>query len=287
MKFIRLTSDIHLDFDIDLFNTGKRTPEEKSSGEMSFLWLPSEMSEDAQTALVIAGDLWTDRKFLNRKYPTGESWLARVSRRFKYVIFVLGNHDYWSTNMSHEPKKIKAELQVQELNNVYLLENDVLILDNVKFVGSTLWTDYNRHDLSLMMDADKLMNDYKKIRFGTNSYKKVTSANLYNTHINSRNFIFQNSVKDNEEQKIIVVTHMPPSSKSVESKYLENPKPINYLYYSSMEEKINESEIDIWMHGHTHNCANYKIGETKVLANPRGYVGHFSLGFDPCFRLEI
>ena len=287
MKYIRLTSDIHLDFDIDLFNTGKRTPEEKSAGEMSFLWLPNEMPEDFETALVLAGDLWTDRKFLSRKYPTGESWLSKVSKRFKYIIFVLGNHDYWSTNMSHEPKKIKAELEAQNLNNVYLLENNVLVLDNVKFVGSTLWTDYNNHDIELMMDADKLMNDYKKIRFGLNSYKKVTSSNLYNTHIVSRNFIFQNAIKDNLEQKIVVVTHMPPSSKSVEKKYLDNPKPINYLYYSNMEEKIEESEIDIWMHGHTHSYANYNIGKTQVLANPRGYVGSFSPGFDPYFRIKV
>ena len=288
MKYLRLTSDNHLDFDIDTFkrSRGKLLPEIRAAGEMAFLWLPPPMLEDLDTTMIVAGDIWTQKKFLTRKYNDGDSWMGKLSNQFKYVIFVLGNHDYWGANLSDEPLKVKQELANQKLTNVFLLERDTIIIDNIKFVGATLWTDFNKHDLGVMMDAPNLMNDYKKIRYG-GSYKKVNASNICQNHNESKSYIFSHALKDSIEQKLVVVTHMPPSIQSLEERYRLNHKNINHLYYSDLEKEIQKTEIDFWMHGHTHNLSNYKIGSTRVLANPRGYVSEQSTGFDPNFRLKL
>lgn len=288
MKYLRLTSDTHLDFDIDAFQRSKKTllPEIKAAGEMAFLWLPPAMPEDSEAIFIVAGDMWTQKKFLTRKYNDGDSWLGKLSKQFKYVLFVLGNHDYWGTNLSDEATKVKQELNNQNLKNVFLLERDTVILDNIKFVGATLWTDFNKHELGVMMDAPNLMNDYKKIRYG-GAYKKVNPSNIAENHSESKSYIFSHAFKDNIDQKLVVITHMPPSIQSLEEKYRLEPKSTNYLYYSDLEEKIQKTEIDFWMHGHTHNFSDYKIGQTRVLANPRGYVVQQSKGFNPQFRLEL
>lgn len=288
MKYLRIASDIHLDFDIDVFNRSRRTlsPEVKEAGEMAFLWLPKPQDEDSDTTMVLAGDLWTSRKFLSRKYNDGQSWLEKVAHQFKYVILVLGNHDYWGGNISDEHKKVNSDLTSLGLKNVFLLENNTVVLDGIKFVGATLWTDFNKHDTAVLMDAANLMNDYKKIRY-SGSYSKVRPSQIAFIHNQSKSYIFNNAIKDNPEQKLVVVTHMPPSINSIDQKFRDNPKNQNYLYYSDLEDEISQTDIDLWIHGHTHNAVNYSIGKTRVVSNPRGYATELTQGFNDEFKMDI
>lgn len=288
MKYIRLVSDIHLDFDIDAFNKSKfkSLPENKVTGEMGWLWTPPVLNEDLDSTLVIAGDLWYERKFLTRKYKDGTSWMKNMAKQFKYVVFVLGNHDYWKTNISTEIDGIKKELYKQELGNVFVLENSTIVLDNVKFLGGTLWTDYNDHDTMLMMDAPNLMNDYKKMRQGL-KYGKAMPTHLYKIHKETKSYIFNSAIKDNPEQKLVVVTHMAPSEKSLEKRYIEKASPMSFLYVSNLEKEIAQSSIDFWFHGHLHEPVDYLLGTTRVVSSPRGYLGECSDDFNPEFRLEV
>ena len=289
MKYIRLVSDIHLDFDIDAFNLSKKKGMLKNKtnlDEMDWVWTPNALDSDLESTLVIAGDIWYERKFLTRKYKNSTSWLQNMSKQFKYVVFVLGNHDYWKTNISNEVAGIKKELEKQELSNVFVLENSTIVLDNVKFLGGTLWTDYKDHDTLLMIDAPNLMNDYKKIRHGA-QYGKVHPNHLYRIHKETKSYIFNNAIKDNPEQKLVVVTHMAPSEKSLEQKHQDNDKPMNYLYVSNLEKEVTSSNIDLWFHGHLHEPVDYLLGTTRVISNPRGYVGEYAANFNPELRLEV
>lgn len=286
MKYIRLVSDIHLDFDIDMFNRfkSKLSPEKKALGEMGNLWLPTPMEEDKDTAFIIAGDIWVDHRFLSRTYQDDQSWLQKVANQFKYVVFVLGNHDYWQTNLSHEIKKIEELLQAQGLNNAFVLEKKSIVLDNVKFIGATFWTDYLEHNLELMYKAPDLMKDYKKIRFG-DGYRKIRSSDLYKIHQESKSFIFSQAKKDNPEQKLVVVTHMAPSHKSLVEVQEDTSR--DGFYASHLDENIAQSEIDYYFHGHIHQSVDYMIGKTRVMSNPRGYFGENKEKFQDNWRIEL
>jgi predicted MPP superfamily phosphohydrolase len=299
MKYIRLVSDLHLDFDIRAFNKTHVYDEldpfnaiVKQEGAMAFLWIPPALPEDSDTTLVIAGDLWDDRKFLRRKYSNGDSWLKRLSKQFKYVVFVLGNHDYWGANLTLEPASIRKELKVQEIENVHLLEIDTLILDNVKFVGGTMWTNYNRENCMTMLSAPFTMaNDHNYIKIGKD-YCKLKPEHLLGRFKLTKKHIFENCTKDNPEQKIVVVTHMAPSFRSIHDTWKNSNT--NGYYYSDLDTELCylDHDINYWFHGHTHKPMDYvmeesRTAQTRVVCNPRGYRGFEQTGFDPNLRFEV
>lgn len=298
MKHIRLVSDLHLDFDIKAFRGIQTTTScegleyLKQEGDMAMLWYPPLMIGDDETTLVIAGDLWHDRKFLLRKYTNGESWLKRISRRFKYVVFVLGNHDYWGTNLTLERDSINKELVIQEITNTHLLEVDSVILDQVKFIGGTLWTDYDKENPHVKLMAPMAMaNDHNYIKVGR-EYLRLRVEHLISIFNCTKKFIFKNCKKDNADQLVIVVTHMAPSIRSIHELY--KTLTTNAFYYSNLDTELCyvDHDISYWFHGHTHKPMDYKIEEsygikTRVLCNPRGYRGYEQTDFLEEFRIDV
>jgi predicted phosphodiesterase len=263
---------------------------------MDMCWFPLGMEGDGDTCLIIAGDLWTAGKFLTRRYPpnpgflTGSCWMELLALRFKYVVIVLGNHDYWDANVLYEPKKIADGIQTLGLRNVFLLERSEVVLDQVKFVGGTLWTDYNRHDPLVIYHAPMIMEpDHRYIKCGP-IYARVRAEQLYEIHQNTKTFIFGHAKRDDPEQKVVVVTHMAPSIRSISKVYERSNA--NHYYYSDMEKRIlaDGQDIDLWVHGHTHTHNDYVIGNVRVISNARGYRGYeseASVGFQPNFRVDV
>jgi hypothetical protein len=46
----------------------------------------------------------------------------------------------------------------------------------------------------------------------------------------------------------------------------------------------------LWLHGHVHHSCDYRIGATRVLANPRGYAPGGvveNTAFDADFNIEL
>lgn len=290
MRFIREVSDLHLDWDIEQFHKNRNLRAEVKH-DMDLLWYPMKKDDDLDTTYVIAGDIWLDGRFIHRLDSSGESWISKISRQFKYVVLVLGNHDYWGCHLSEEPTKLKRLISDQGLANVFLLEKDVVVLDQVKFVGSTLWTDYNRHDPFVMMTAESRAMNYKDYRFikAGAGYRKVKAQDLYIAHQTAKSFIFRNATRDYSEQKVVVVTHMSPSYQSVKDQYRQpHWQDLNYLYYSDLENQIFDDgqEIDFWFHGHMHHTKSYHIGHTNVILNSRGYANENTL-FDPILSIEL
>jgi Icc-related predicted phosphoesterase len=73
----------------------------------------------------------------------------------------------------------------------------------------------------------------------------------------------------------VVVGHHCPSELSVAAQYKGNL--LNAAFRSGLDAFIEaRPQIRLWLHGHTHYNFNYWIGETRVVCNPRGYIGHES-----------
>jgi hypothetical protein len=292
MKFIRETSDIHLDWDMDKMHQ-TRLVDRQAHGireAMDFLWYPPPLADDLDTTFVIAGDIWLDGNFANKKNLDGDTWIMKISRQFKYVVLVLGNHDYWDRNILYEADKIKKSIVDQGITNTFLLERDVVVLDQVKFIGGCLWTDYHRGDPLIMFEAVKngMMKDYKYIRSGP-TYSKIRPQELAAIHHKTKEFIFANTFRDYPEQKVVVVTHMAPSFESVTGHYRQSHwLSMNFLYYSDMDNRIMQDgqNIDFWFHGHMHHTTEYHIGVPKVVLNPRGYSSENTF-FNPEMQIPV
>jgi hypothetical protein len=48
---------------------------------------------------------------------------------------------------------------------------------------------------------------------------------------------------------------------------------------------MNNPQIKVWTHGHTHETFDYMVGTTRIVCNPRGYDGYEERAYN--FKLEV
>lgn len=274
IKYVRIFSDLHLDFDIqESEHKSKKIP---FSPEM--LWMPEPLPTDKQSILILAGDLWHSKNYYMYK---NYSWITEVSKLFKIVIVVLGNHDFWGGNIHKEYDKFNNFLKTLTNKNVFLLQNNSYHFGKkLKICGGTLWTNYNNATKESFQDARKYMKDYKFIKQGF-GLQSVSPYLLYTEHQKTKFFIENNAKRDYPEQKLWIVTHHLPSMSSLPFGFnqvgMENQ---TSLYYSDLEHLISKLDPTCWVHGHSHLFQHYKIEDCTIIANPRGYP-HENSNFNP------
>ena len=198
-------------------------------------------------------------------------FLAMCSSEFKHVLFVAGNHEFYNGKWLQTLATLRAECAV--FNNVHFMENDIVVIDDVTFVGGTLWTDMNGGDPLTKQIVSSSMNDYRIIRVESRDYGRLRADDTLNRHIVTKQFIKQ-SVDANPDGKFFVVGHMAPSKLSTHPRYAKEVH-MNGGYSSDLSDFIlDRPQIKNWVHGHTHHPFDYTIGECRITANPRGYVGY-------------
>ncbi|MCP1677205.1 putative phosphodiesterase [Natronocella acetinitrilica] len=181
---IRYMSDLHLEFD------GRNE------------WVPPAVPDDADAVLVLAGDIDVD------KHATRLA--RRVAGHFRAVVQICGNHEYYKGG---SPVRLIDKLRdtVSDLTNVHLLENGTITVGDVRFIGATLWSDFNWADPASMQLAREQMNDFKRIRTGSVKapYSRAFSpSDAIRIHLQSRAFIREELEQARAAgQKAVVVTH--------------------------------------------------------------------------------
>ena len=188
------------------------------------------------------------------------------------VVYVPGNHEFYGKRklFSH----VRDMKEKAEGSNVHVLYNERVDIDGVRFMGATMWSDFDlfNNPVSQMIAQEKL-NDYSfEMRTASilrDRGKPFTAMHARTEHFVTRNFLLAELEKP-FEGKTAVVTHHAPSIKSILPRYVDNPT--TPAYCSSME-NFMAMGVDLWTHGHVHNNSDYMIGETRVVCNPRGYHG--------------
>jgi hypothetical protein len=212
-------------------------------------------------------------------------FLKRVSFQFPHVIYVAGNHEFYHGKFIDSIRVLRDECA--KFPNIYFMEDDCKKIDDILFIGSTLWTDMNRGDPITLYTVANGMNDYRVIRHDGLGYTKLRPAHTLSRHRRSLEFI-GNSIKDNPAERIVVVSHMAPSELSINPKY-KNDRYMNGAYYSDLSEFIlDRPQIALWCHGHVHTPFDYTIGNTRVVCNPRGYEGYEpDSGWNPKIYIDL
>jgi hypothetical protein len=153
------------------------------------------------------------------------------------------------------------------------MENDMRTINDVTFIGCTLWTDMNKGDPLTLHAVSDMMNDYRIIRHDELGYTKLRPAHTAARHRKSVEYI-RSVMEGKFDEKFVVVGHMAPSKLSVHPRY-QNDTLMNGAYASDLSEFImDHPQIKLWTHGHTHHQFDYMIGSTRIVCNPRGYVGY-------------
>ena len=212
-------------------------------------------------------------------------FLKRVSFQFPHVIYIAGNHEFyhgrWDASLDH------LREECSKFTNVYFLERDCKVIDDVVFVGGTLWTDMNKEDSLTMFNIRSMMNDYRIIKKDNDNWANLKPVDTVIRHRKTLDYI-KLIVDENKDKKCVVVGHHSPSLLSAHELYKDDTL-MNGAYHSSLEEFIiDRPQIKLWTHGHTHYCFDYVIGATRVVCNPRGYEGHEpDSGWDKTKFIEI
>jgi Icc-related predicted phosphoesterase len=195
-------------------------------------------------------------------------FLKRCSFQFPHVFYVAGNHEFYNGKFHKGIDYLREECAKHP--NVYFLENDMKVIDDVVFVGGTLWTDMNKGDPLTLHAVRDMMNDFRIIRNDEKGYTPLKPADVALRHRLTLQYI-KHIVGEYKDKKCVVIGHHSPSKMSTHENY-KNEYLMNGAYSSDLSEFImDHPQIKLWTHGHTHHPFDYVIGETRIVCNPRGY----------------
>ena len=227
---------------------------------------------------------------LGRRQATAlrfRDFLKRVSFQFPHVIYVAGNHEFYNGKFFAGLDYLREECA--KYPNVYFLEQDTKVIDDVVFVGGTLWTDCNKMDPLTLHGLSDMMNDFRIIRHDYAGYRTLKPADIVERHRRTLEY-FKIVLSENKDKTCVVVGHHSPSFQSC-SEYYKHDHIMNGGYHSNLEDFIlDHPQIALWTHGHTHYPFDYYIGDTRIICNPRGYqsAGYDeSTGWNPDLVVEV
>lgn len=211
---------------------------------------------DGEDILIVAGDL----------SPNYEQALEPILEYLKSntntsVIIVLGNHDYYHNDIAFADEKWKTFCR----DRLYVLQDESIIIDKIRFYGSTMWTDMKKRDPIIMKECEKYINDFRTIY-------DFTPETFCDIHELSRQKL-EKTLKESVEP-VVVITHHLPSYKSITHRW-KNCSVIDSFASTDLDNLIYHPKVGMWIHGHTHDSLDYYDSNTRVICNPRGYTRVF------------
>lgn len=246
--------------------------------------------KDKDIFTIICGDL-------SGYFNKSSKW---IEENIKEGILVAGNHMSYNT-INHSIEYFHSQYQKKYPLNapISFMEKQYKIIDDIVFIGGTLWTDYqlfgkDRQEL-YMWYATKYMNDFRYAKI--NSSKNIENENTdYLERLRPHHCIkfFNKTIKYIDgickqfpNKKIVVITHHAPSVQSVPKRFINEVT--TPCFASNLEEFIlNHPNIKLWCSGHIHQFSDYYIGDCRVVCNPRGYIRYDeNTGFKEDFIIEI
>ena len=214
-------------------------------------------------------------------------FLKRCAFQFPHVVYIAGNHEFYNGKFHKGIQYLRDECS--KFPNVHFLERDCVKIEDVTFIGGTLWTDMNKGDPLTLHAVRDMMNDFRIIKNDEKGYTNLKPADTVIRHKETLAYI-RSVIAERHDEKFVVVGHHSPSHQSVHESY-RNEHLMNGAYHSDLSEFIlDHPQIKLWTHGHTHHPFDYMIGETRVVCNPRGYESdgyNEDTGWNPNIILEI
>lgn len=237
---------------------------------------PVETSADVT---VLAGDIWTRDR--------GVTWAAKHFRPER-TICLAGNHEFYMESLEDV---LEACDDVAARAGVHFLENRSVVIDGVRFVGSTLWTDFSLDGADLQpaaMDvAQRSISDFQLIfRAGeAGKLRTFEPRDATELHREARKFL-QNELASDFSGPTVVVSHFLPHRRSIAPKYEKSL--LNPYFCNDLSDLIDKAQPALWIHGHAHESCDYRVGTTRVVSNPRGYApDEINPAFDPGLVIDI
>ena len=200
--------------------------------------------------LVLAGDICNPKcmdevfKFFTDNWPN--------------IVYVFGNHEFYG-NYKRQQVYNYIDKAIAKYKNLKFLDiertpyctiNNHLIIGDTLWYPETVWSKLQAPNWSDFWASEDLTTDWVF------------------AHHETAKLMFEKTLTSDS----IVVTHMAPSTRSINEKFYGNT--YNCFFVGDIEDIITEKQPRLWIHGHMHDPIDYLIGKTRVIANPRGYTWH-------------
>lgn len=292
---IAVTSDIHLEFGGLVLHNADQADVVILGGDIC---VAVDLNEPDGLGI-------TEMRHTQRFHELMES----ASKNFKDVIMIMGNHEHYHGDYAESANKIRKHLK--DYSNVHFLDKESVDIDGVRFFGGTLWTDFDcgngPGDEYAMQMISGMMNDFR----GVENSARMESVKRYvynydkdgriqldehgreivheEFHKRPAKFSPEDCYEDHQAfmkalQKaldetpagvpVVVCGHHAPSKASTHPRY-KNETVMNSAYSSDLTEfMLDNPNIKLWTHGHTHEDFDYMVGSTRIVCNPRGYVNY-------------
>jgi len=291
---LAIASDLHLEFgDLDFDNL--------ESAEVLILSGDILVANDVrdQDMLGLSG--------LESRSTRYHEFMQRCTQRFAHVIYIMGNHEHYHGDFAVTVNHLKDKFGY--MPNLHILDNEIFTVEDVTFIGGTLWTDMNNEDPTTLLHMTSMMNDFRTVlnsnrtvsfktdvlrdkpagmtddeflalptaeRFKPVFKTRVAKFSPEDAVAEHRKFVnyIRTMIEGRYNHKFVVCGHHAPSRLSTHQRYIDDTV-MNGGYSSSLDEFImDHPQIRLWTHGHTHHDFDYMIGSTRVVCNPRGYINY-------------
>lgn len=226
------------------------------------------------------------------------NFLLRVIEPKMPVILVLGNHDYYGGGIDFVLERARRLI---ENTRIHLLEDQSLVIEQCRFIGATLWTDFSvsvgddefvppeeRRAKAFGLVPSKMMDFsciFRSDKRRPNENGMVTVKEILDRHRASRAFIDQELVKPFQGRSI-VMTHHAPLMQSFDPNFFGYIT--NAAFASDLGDLIERRRPSMWVHGHIHKFRDYMFDKTRIICNPVGYQQeHDYSGFRPNFVIDL
>lgn len=219
------------------------------------------MAQPANDAdvVVLAGDIARPREAV--------AWALSLH---KPVLYVLGNHEFYGSSLdatAAEMRRLCAGTAVQ------LLDDSEVHIGPVRFLGSTLWTDFELFESpevreAAHVEAQRMLRDFSRIRRREDSdalFTPADAAALFQRHARW----LDERLASPHAGPTVVITHHAPSARSIHPRFADSL--LNACFVSNADHLLGAQRAALWIHGHTHDSFDYRVDGTRVVCNPRGY----------------
>ncbi len=229
---------------------------------LSDLHLSCGMLEIPQTdadVVILAGDI--------ARPPQAIDWAKGFG---KPVLYVPGNHEFYGSSLPATVSELKA---LCAGTCVQVLDQDEIIIGDVRFLGATLWSDFllcpeGEPRQLAMQEAQNLIRDFQRIHLDSDVQRRFTPAECAALCQAQAKWL-ESRLAVVHAGPTVVITHHAPSPQSIHPRFAGSL--LNACFVSDLERLADRERVQLWIHGHTHDSFDYPVNGTRVVCNPRGY----------------
>lgn len=240
-------------------------------------WEPPALDVDV---VILAGDIGS--------HTHGIEWAATAFRKWPTspeIIYVVGNHEYYGAHIL----ELTAELRkTANRLGVHFLENDMIEIASVRFLGTALWSDFKLYGgdermINSIHATRNYISDYSTI-FGVDQ-KFIEPRDTIQLHRDARAFLERELAKP-FDGKTVVVTHFAPHRGCIAARF--DGEALTPYFTVDMAPLMQKYPIALWAFGHTHGNVDFVTeGGCRVISNQRCYPHELSPGFRDDLVIEV